>query len=314
MTRPRTRKRKTRQPVRGGLRGFSQARKPAIDLLRDIQTHVVAQGVRHEDTDREHFKIHVSELTKDDLCPRRLYYKVTKAERTNPSAPAYHQLEMIWAAGTAEHEKWQQWLREMGDLWGTWRCLICQHTWEDQSPECCPQCLSEVLEYQEVLLEDPEYLLVGHADGAVPRLNALVEIKSFSVGSVRVDNSKLVLDHTHKVNGKSLVDYDSLWKSVKRPLRSHLAQGMLYLWLAHRMGLSYDRIIYIYENKTTQATKTFEIKLSERQIRDLLDLLDDLFWNVDTAKVPPERPKLFDKDGKPCKDCVFRTHCWESDD
>lgn len=307
------RRRRRVQTARGGLKGFAEARKTKIDLLKDVQTHVVAQDARSGNDHREKHKIHVSEVVKD-ACPRMLFYKISGVEPTDAAPGAWHQLVSIWSAGSAEHEKWQRWLREMGDLWGTWTCLVCEHSWEALAPDECEKCESGLLRYDEVHLEVEDMFLVGHADGAVPRLNSLVEIKSFSAGSVRVENPGLVAEHTHKVEGRSVIDQDSLWKSVKRPLKSHLVQGLFYLWMCREMGMPYDKIIYIYENKTTQATKAFEVKLTERLLTKYLDVLTEV---VDAAKAgeAPERPSLYAADAKPCSTCLFRTECWgENDD
>lgn len=306
---PRTSRRKN-QPVKGGLKGFTDARKSSIDLLRDIQTHVVAKEARSGNDHRSKDKIHVSELTKSESCPRRLYYKISGTPESDTEATAGHRLVMIWSAGTAEHEKWQRWLQEMGDLWGTWTCRVCEYSFEATSPVACESCgIGGLLRYDEVNLEDTVYPLIGHADGAVPRLNALVEIKSFAAGSVRIENPSLVNEHTHKVNGKSLTDIEGLWKALKRPLRSHLIQGMIYLWLCKRTGLPYDRIIFIYENKTNQATKTFEVKLAERHLRTVFEWLDEIMAGLE-SNTPPPRPSTFALDAKPCRDCPFRTTCW----
>lgn len=304
--------RKRQQKVGRGLKGFADAKKTNIDLLKDIQSHVVAEGNKNAGAGRESHKIHVSELVKSHACPRHLTYKITKVEPTDPPAAAYHRLEMIWAAGNAEHEKWQRWLKEMGDLWGSWRCMTCTHEWEALSPSECTECGSSLLEYREVDLDVESHYLVGHADGAVPRLETLVEVKSFSVGSVRMDDAKLVSTHTHKVDGRTLVDHEGLWNAVKRPLRSHLKQGMMYLWMCKQLGMPFERITFIYENKTTQATKTFEVKLSERFIREHLDVLEEVLEHAKNGTLP-KRPALFDRESRPCKDCVFRSTCWEEE-
>jgi CRISPR/Cas system-associated exonuclease Cas4 (RecB family) len=301
------------QKVKPGLRGFADAKKPSVDLLRDIRAFVVAQEAQHGNDNREKRKIHVSDLTKDDPCPRRLYYRVSGEVDTDVPKTATAQLIAIWSAGTAEHEKWQRWLQQMGDLWGSWTCLVCEHKWQDTSPEECPECYSALLRYDEVELEDTEYPLVGHADGAVPRLNALVEIKSFAVGSVRVEDPRRVAEYTIKHEGKTLIDQEGLWKSLKRPLKSHLAQGTLYLWMCQRVGLPYDRIIFIYENKTNQATKTFEVRLTQRAMAEPLALLAAVKDAVTTGDTP-DRPRNFAPDALPCRECPFKTKCWGDND
>ena len=132
--------RKRKQTVKGGLKGFAEAKKSSIDLLRDIQTHVTVKEARSGNDHRSKTKIHVSELTKSESCPRRLFYKVSGTPESDTEVSAGHRLVMIWSAGTAEHEKWQGWLREMGDLWGTWHCLQCEHEWEATSPPACEKC------------------------------------------------------------------------------------------------------------------------------------------------------------------------------
>lgn len=311
--RPKPKARSRTPKVTGGLKGFTEARKVSNDLLKDINTHVVAQAVKNAGVGREPHLIHVSELIKDTACPRMMYYKVTKEPVTDPGQTPFHKLEIIWATGHDAHHKWQRWIQEMGDLWGTWSCSLCDHRWMDTSPRVCPNCLlTQGIKYEEVELSDDYYHLVGHADGAVPRLNSLVEVKSFSVGTVRMENPDLVRQHTHKINGKQVLDIEGVWAGIKRPLKSHVKQGTFYLWFCKQMGLPYDRITFIYENKATQATKSFEIKLSQRFIQEYLDTLDVVRVAADSRTVPP-RPALFAPDAKPCNSCVYRTVCWEED-
>lgn len=308
---PKTRRRKPQQKVTGGLRAFAEAKKTSNPLLQDIQTHVVAQGNLNAGVGREDHKVHVSELIKDTACPRHLYFKITKVEKTDPPEAAFHRLEWIWATGHDAHHKYQRWITEMGDMWGSWSCKVCKHSWVDLAPAACPECDSALLQYDEVNLEDEHYKIVGHADGAVPRLNCLVEVKSFSLGTVRIENPELVKKHTHKTeDGKTLVDEAGVWDAIKRPLRGHLVQGMFYLWMCKRQGLPFDKIVFIYENKATQATKAFEVSFAERFVTEHLQTMDAVIQAVED-KVAPKRPALFTRDSKPCNNCVFRTTCYE---
>lgn len=314
MRTPTKRRRKTARKVSGGLAGFAEAKKTKNPLLREIQSHVVAEGNKNAGVGREEHKIHVSELIKDTMCPRQLFYKLSKTERTDPPEPAFHRLEWIWTSGHDTHHKYQRWLKEMGDLWGTWTCLHCSEQWLDVSPACCTSCGRNMLRYDEVELEDDFYSIVGHADGAVPRLNCLVEIKSFAIGTIRIEAPDLVKQHTVRTQeGKQIVDLESLWTSIKRPLKSHLKQGMFYLWMCKRMGLPYDKIVFIYENKTSQATKAFEVKFSERFISEQIEVMDDVLVHVGEG-VPPARPKMYVKGSKPCNHCVFRSECWSTEE
>ena len=44
----------------------------------------------------------------------------------------------IFAEGHTIHGKYQDWLWEMGVLYGRWLCLSCHHKWDDTSPRECP--------------------------------------------------------------------------------------------------------------------------------------------------------------------------------
>ena len=295
------------------LKGFADAKKSPFDLLREVNQHVVAQGLKTGNEGREDHKIHVSELVKD-ACPRMLFYKVTGEERSDPAQPSYHLLESMWASGHQEHAKWQRWLDEMGYLWGNWRCQVCGVVMEDmERPDACQFCGEDVLVYDEAHLEVPDKFLVGHADAAVPKHNALVEVKSFASGTIRVEDPSRVRDHTYKVEGKTVLDNEGLWNSLKRPLGSHLKQGTMYLWMCQQMGLPYDRIIFIYENKATQKTKSFEIKMTTRHIEGALQTLEGVLQDAADGTVP-DRPKLFAPDAKPCSTCVFKSKCWAGEE
>lgn len=322
----RTRKARPRasaQKVSGTLKGFAAASKSAYStlLLGDIQKFVVAEEIRSGNDDREKHLIHVSEVTKSDWCPRQSYYKLTEAEETDVQRAAGHQLVTIWENGHDIHAKWQNWLAKMGELWGTWECLVCGNRFEATSPETCggelPDgsiCQNHAMKYCEVELSNPELKMVGHADGAVPRLKALIEVKSFASGSVRVYDLDLIKKHTVKTEGgQSIVDEVALWKSITHPLRPHLVQGLLYLWMCAEAGLEFDKIIFIYEWKQTNATKEFVVTYSPRLIKPVLAKMARVIDAVGEGVAPP-RPEGFEKDRSPCKDCIFRTGCYEEGD
>lgn len=327
MTRTRTaRPRKAQQKVRPALAGFSAASKSSYStlLLGDIRKFVVAEAIRSGDAEREKHLVHVSEIVKKTWCPRESYYKLSHEEPTDIKESVHYRMETIFANGHDTHHKWQQWLNKMGELWGTWECLACGHVWVDTSPKACPNvmdyggdlenCGVRNPKYREVELSNENLHIVGHADGANARLKALVEVKSFSTGTVRIDDPDLVKKATVKTeDGKQIVDESVLWKSIRRPLRSHLLQGLFYLWLCRESGYEFDKMIFIYEWKANQDTKEFVVPLAMRMIQPLLDKMSEVIEAVEAGDLP-DRPRGFEKDRTPCKDCVFRTTCWERDD
>jgi hypothetical protein len=309
-----SKRRRTTQRVSPALKGFVEGRRSTTVLLKDIQQHVVAKAIAFDDADRERHLIHVSEMSKDDWCPREAYYKLAHTEPTDTGEAVYQQREIIYENGNDTHTKWQTWMAEMGKLWGLWECLVCGHTWEDTSPVSCPACFYQALKYREVPLASTTLPLLGHADGAIEK--SLVEIKGIGVGTIRLDSPSLVSKCTFKApDGHSVLDMERVWKSITRPLKSHQLQGLFYLWLAEQMGYDFDQIVFIYEYKPTQATKEFVIPFSKERIQPLLDTLVEVIHLVEHGDPPPPRPAGFDKHSRPCNSCVFRKGCYkESDD
>ena len=50
------------------------------------------------------------------------------------------------------------------------------------------------------------------------------------------------------------------WRGIRRPFRTHLLQGQVYLELAKRMGTPIDEIVFIYELKADQDYREFVVK------------------------------------------------------
>lgn len=300
---------KTRMKVSGtALKGFAEARRSKGVLLPEIRSHVVEKAVQHNDADRSKTMLHVSELTKSDWCHRQAYYKLSHLEPTDIKAGINYRTEIIFGAGHNEHYKWQNWLVEMGIMWGEWYCPVCKEKWLGEKPEH-----EHPVSYSEVPLVDHEYQIIGHADGAVPYLKALVEIKTIGMGTVRFDAPELARRYTVKtVDGKSVVDYDSLWKDIRKPFRSHLLQARFYLWMCRRAGLPFEKMIFIYENKANQATKEFVIPYSETGLDPILTKISEVMDRIERGEGPPERPFL-DPEKKPCVACLHRTRCWKGD-
>jgi hypothetical protein len=148
--------------------------------------------------------------------------------------------------------------------------------------------------YTEVPLSANEYLIAGHADGAVPHLNALIEIKSVGAGTVRIEAPEI---YTKNTNG-TFIDFQGLWKDIKEPFPSHINQGQLYLRLCNLMGLPFDQIIFIYEAKFNQGVKEFVIKYDPSHSDDVITKCYSIKGALDNIMAPPECVT-----GTTCKDC-----------
>lgn len=312
------RKRATRTKPSGMLASFAETKKNKTVLLGDIQTHVVKKA--NEDSDRRQDIIHPSEMAKSDWCPRATALRISGQEPSNPPSAKGHRMETIFQEGHDIHAKWQTWLGEMDRIAGKWLCSSCGFTiWGTAGEVQCMNvdCSSLTpLEYREVPLDaEDTHLIVGHSDGLVPDEKALIEIKSIGLGTVRMEEPDLVRKYTVKAegSGKSVVDYDALWKGIKRPLASHRRQALLYLFLCRLRGIEADRMVFIYENKANQDTKEFVITFSEEAVAPLIDQALDIKWAVENNRRLP-RPEGLTKQLKPCSDCVFRDLCYREDE
>jgi hypothetical protein len=291
---------------------LAETRKNTSLLLGDIHKHLLDQ--HDKPTDRRQDIIHPSEMAKSDWCPRQTYYRLAGASPEKGRSFSA-QLEGVFEEGHMIHAKWQKWLQQMGRLWGKWRCAECGWTKLATGGVLhCEHCdARQPLEYREVPVEaEEEFLIAGHEDGAIEDLNALVEIKSIGIGTVRFDQPELLREYTVKTeDGKTVTDLDGLWKALRRPFGSHIRQTQIYLRLCQEMGLPFDKVIFLYEYKATQAQKEFVVKYNPEIAEPLFETALDIKYALKKGK-PPPRPEFTGPDKKVCKDCPFFNTCWEN--
>lgn len=258
--------------LKGSLADYANASKGTI-LLGSIQAHMIKEASKP--SDRRQDIIHPSETSKEDWCPRSTYYRIkTCREAQNPflkppgSTTSSVQLLNIFDEGHYIHDKWQKRLRDMGDLWGNWKCMECGSIYEDDLyPGVCTHCNSINIKYLEVPLRFKPFLISGHADGAIPRLKSLIEIKSVGTGTARIEAPKIFEANT---DGQ-MINLQGLWKDIQEPFPSHIKQGQLYLALCNLMELDFDQIIFLYEAKFNQGAKEFVVKYDPAVSRDILE-------------------------------------------
>lgn len=242
----------------GRLADYTNASKGTL-LLGDIQAHMMKEHAKP--STRRQDIIHPSELAKTGWCPRSTYYRIKACREASdpflkPAESVGVQLLNIFDEGHNIHHKWQTRLQKMGDLWGNWCCPCGDGNWKNCLPPVCGCNSSESPIYREVPLSAEQYLIYGHADGAIPRLKSLIEIKSVGPGTIRISAPDIYAAYTEG----AMIDLQGLWKAVKEPFPEHISQGQLYLTLCNFMGLDYDQIIFIYEAKFNQGVKEFVVK------------------------------------------------------
>jgi hypothetical protein len=251
--------------------------------------------------DRRQDIIHPSEMAKSDWCPRQTFIRITTGKQEDRRFNL--QMASMFQEGNLIHEKWQRWMNEAGLLWGTWKCWCDRHkTWTGTSSKTCPTCNTTVgIGYCEVPLSaEEEFMIAGHADGAVWSLETMMEFKSIGIGTLRFEAPTLLKEHeVETVSGQKIYDVEGLWKGIKRPFNSHLKQGQIYLRLAHLMGLPFTKMDFIYEHKYNQAIKEFTVSYDPEFTDKLFDYALDIKHAIDNNRGESTVPCLC-KDNGPC--------------
>jgi hypothetical protein len=281
---------------KGKLADYVNATKGTI-LVGDIQAHMLKE--HSKPSTRRQDIIHPSEMAKADWCPRSTYYRIQACRDADdpylkPDERVGVQLLNIFDEGHLIHDKWQKRLRDMGKLWGNWQCIYCKKNYKNCfGPDFCIKCDSTTLIYREVPLRSEQYLIAGHADGAIPHLDALIEIKSVGAGTVRIEAPDIYAAHTE---GQK-IDLQGLWKAIQEPFPAHVRQGQLYLALCAQMDLPFTKIIFIYEAKFNQGVKEFVVKYDPNYSKPLLQNAFAIVNALDFGGDIPSCPT------GTCKDC-----------
>lgn len=254
----------------------------------------------NEARDTEH--LHASEISKNNWCPRSTWYRIKGVE---PDKQTRHSLQTIqvFEEGHSIHDKFQGALWRDGSLMGHWRCLVCEHYWEDKAPRLCASCSSPFIKYAEVPIEDPSIHLIGHGDGLVDvgrPLPVLIEIKTIGLGTFRMEVPGLYNQYQ-----RSELTLPQLWSAVRRPFPSHLRQGMLYL-----RAKKLKTAVFLYEFKANQAQKEFVVPYNPSIIADVVAGAEAVKRALEEGTTVKRPQWAEDEEHKVCRKCDYRRTCW----
>lgn len=297
----------------GHLAKWANARKGLGVLLPDVAQFLMQEN---RDDDRPQDVLHPSEMSKKEFCQRAATLRLMGIRVPEEVIPFTR--ENVFDEGHAIHEKHQNRFRRMGTLFGRWRCGYCKGVWLGMPPEQCDQCGAppECIRYAEVPLFSETHRTGGHADGEVRNSGAiLLEIKSMSVGSLRIEAPKLLRDHTYKVRDylereHTFVDHDTMWRELRSPLGSAGRQGQIYLALRAiateiRGWPPCEGIDYIYENKHNQQVKEFFVRADQESQDELMGTALDVVWAARR-----EQPLRCPKGNGGCAMCAPYEEAW----
>lgn len=258
------------------LQKYLDSKKIPTRLIGEVERHILKQPR----SDRSTTVLHPSEIIKPDWCHRYSYYLLTGGE-PKTEKPSLR-LQNIFDEGHAIHEKWQKRFQDMGVLYGKFQCLNCKKFVTAISPSNCTECNSTLMEYREVSLKDETLRISGHTDGWIKGVgdDCLIEIKSIGAGTLRFEAPDLLMD----AGG----DLTKAWKNIRRPFRSHLLQGQMYLELSNRMygDEAPKEIVFLYELKADQDYKEFTVKADYEIVSRIFFSAEKLIKAVENGNMP----------------------------
>lgn len=199
---------------------------------------------------RDYSYLHPSSIIKDDWCQREAWFQLSGHKAI--IKPLAFSTANMFNEGHLIHSKWQKYFAEMGVLYGSWTSPGSDRKWNGYG--------AVTDTYHEVPLSLPDLMIKGRADGWIKGIgkDALIEIKSVGIGSVRWEASHLLTSYGN--------DIDKIWAGIKAPFPSHIRQGQLYLHIANLMvergtlKSAPQEIVYIYEWKPSQLVKEFVVE------------------------------------------------------
>lgn len=265
----------------GSLKKLVDAGKIPTRVLGSVERFVISQP---KDTSRATDVIHPSAMVKKDWCHRAEYYHVLGHEPAPSKYAASMKQLLVFEEGHRIHNRWQNWLGEMGNLFGVWECNACQDTEWGLANEVCGVCWSVGATYKEVPVSSPDGLIRGHADGWLKGFGTdlLLEIKSVGEGTIRWEDPQFFKEHDN--------DFKKAWVNIRQPFPVHIAQAQVYMKLLELnppvSGTTPQEAVFIYESKVDQQTKEFVIPKSDFGISHLFDAVDKI-RNAISAGVAP---------------------------
>lgn len=261
------------------LQAYLDAKKHETVLLGEVDRYLQMRP-----DDRDATVVHPSEMSKPDWCPRATWHRLVGHALPEPSVVRLR-LNSIYETGTISGEKWQQWTREMGILWGKWECRICEGIkmgWSsDLGGESCPARNDggwHLWKYKEVPLMHG--LVGGHADGIVNPTgdeSLVMENKTIGPGTLRLLD--VLKEEEHDDAGPDK------FSRITKILPSHFRQTQAYLRLAQDPLVEAEvgkitRAVVIYEYKSDQQAREFVIEYDPRWTDHMFETADDIAWAI----------------------------------
>ena len=251
----------------------------------EILPPVKEQMLLAMDDGRKHYGLWPTDLSHPGTCHRLVSARMLGM--VIPEEKFVFGRQNVFDEGDRIHKKWQDRMRLTGKLWGEWKCLICSKKselgFEPDERFCRIAATAHIWEYKEIPFRWGPLLLRGHADGGLG--SALIEIKSLGLGTLRFEAPRILAENSARHQGRDIPDLDGIWKAIRRPFPSHVRQANLYCWLAGKLGMPFDHIVFIYEAKWNQQVKEFNVQPARSIIQPMLEAAETISAAVLAGKL-----------------------------
>jgi hypothetical protein len=259
----------------GALKKFVDAGKNPSRVITSVERHMISKP---RDGSRRTDVIHPSAMVKATWCHRAQYFELLGHAPAKKSNPASLKQLLVFEEGHRIHARWQDWLGDMGQIYGKWNCTSCGSTYWGVG-ECCDGLSST---YREVPVHNDELRISGHADGWLKDFgdDMLLEIKSVGEGTIRWEAPELMAEHGG--------DFKKAWSSLKQPFTTHIMQAQVYMKLLETMFPDDHpkEAIFIYESKVDQEVKEFVVPKSDFGVTELFEAAAMIVAQVSLGEPP----------------------------
>ena len=229
------------------------------DLLIDKIDRQISKQALKESQERttellKESAFHPSQITS---CLRAVFYAWCGVQQeTFKDATFAPKTQRIFAVGNDLHTRYQNNLRNMGRLWGNWKCQRCRVKWTGLAGRC-PNDHSRLRQtYKEFPVTHDILRIQGRTDGIVFH-DTIPEVDLPTLHTVLL--SKHPKTHLELKSMRTMQ-----FKSIKAPLDKHVWQASMYM-----LCTGIDLNTFIYEDKDAQEVKQY-VTIPEKNVTNAI--------------------------------------------
>ncbi len=216
-------------------------------------------------------------------CKRKtLFSKLSCNKENTTNAQGIFRLD----TGTYIHNRWTDYWRALGVLYGDWYCTFCEQvTKHTLCPEICIHCGKNKLRYNEVPIRSEKLKISAIADG------------------ILIMKDRRILWECKSINNKGFKELEKT--GIPKP--EHFFQANIY---AHMLNIVGENIWIKYENKDTQKSKDFFMEKDGHLFKQAINTIDIIESAIEDEKLLSREHK--NKNIPPCMWCDYVGLCFKT--